>query len=321
MSSTSRHRGSGLEENPSAASRNNPQRERSQEVEIKLRLLSEQDWSAVWVLAPHREAPVLQENTFYDTPDLSLERAGWRLRVRRQWRLEAGKDRGVTQTVQGKLGKGEERKEIERPQVKESGRPVLRELTRRSLDGVVLTLKGRSRHRGSAAIRPELEKALEPEEWKRVFSPDVRLGELWDWGDEVSFLKTRALEDLVVLGRFENVRATLRVPLQEEPRVLELDRTVFSDGHVDYEVEMELPPPVENDFLNRLEVDLKRFLSRNGVAYGRSPGGKFTRALKRGDRNSPKSPAGSRVERKAQTSSIKERGKEDKKDKEYLNGP
>ncbi len=211
------------------------------EIEIKLSLCSERDWRRL-IDHPGRESVLLQENDFYDTKDRDLEQRGWFFRVRKEWR-----------------------------------NPLCLGDSHQGGDShmVILTLKGRSRRVGSAAIRPEKEKLLTKNEIASLLRERVSITSVWK--EAFDELHDKSIDELVLTDRFVNERVRLKINLRNNECFLEVDKTVFEDGHVDYEVEMEMPDVSEED-IPRMEEDLRSFLNGCGVAIGPNLGGKRVRA-------------------------------------------
>ena len=84
--------------------------------------------------------------------------------------------------------------------------------------------------------------------------------------------------DVMILVKFENLRQKKIFKISDFNYVLEIDKTEFGDGSVDYELEVELPD------INRLETvddNLRRIFSSLAIPYQVQTESKFARALKR----------------------------------------
>ena len=79
---------------------------------------------------------------------------------------------------------------------------------------------------------------------------------------------------------FKNFRTPIPFPVEgivtEKPFVIELDKTTFEDGTVDYELEVEVR---EVDDVPAVEAELQRLFDRLGIQFRRQTKGKATRAL------------------------------------------
>ena len=184
------------------------QRGERREVELKIRLRSQQDFLALLRAAGGEVSPpVTQENHFFDTADQALNRAKLACRLRR----EAGRFtltlKGPTQATAGGLVSDRREEEIE------LGAGVAAAVLAQELQPLV-------------AMR----EAPGMDESRRAL-----IGEIETHTGGAS---------LVRLGAFENERtrvaATLDLGRGPEPFTLEFDRTTFPGGKVEYEVELEL---------------------------------------------------------------------------------
>ncbi|MCK4304232.1 MAG: CYTH domain-containing protein [Candidatus Eisenbacteria sp.] len=151
----------------------------------------------------------------------------------------------------------------------------------------ILTLKGPSITSGALVERLEEEIELNGSTAQRILEEglDPR-------GARLDLLGTMAdrfgMHWVACLGCVTNERRVFLVRLtdREEPHELELDRTLFPDGSVGYEAELELPPgpkaevelppgpPAEIE-----EQALRELLASAGLPWTPSRSGKYTRFL------------------------------------------
>lgn len=211
-----------------------------QEVEIKLALAGSGDLDRLAESLGPAESDVLQDNTFYDTPDGALAAQGWALRLRREAPADgAGAERYFV-TVKGPatcIGSAMQRNEVERE---------IDPLAARSLlDGKVTF----SDLDGGPPI-PALEGV-------RIF----------DLVRTARFVNRRRRYRLTL--RDKEFQAELDETSFETPGGILTER----------ELEMELPqdtPPTE---LVLTQMELEAHLTGLGIRYERQPAGKYSRAL------------------------------------------
>ena len=80
------------------------------------------------------------------------------------------------------------------------------------------------------------------------------------------------------LIQFENVRQFKKFPIGDREYMLEIDKTSFSDGSVDYELEVEFDDMEQRE---KIENGLQKLLVSLGIRYERQAESKFHRALKK----------------------------------------
>lgn len=80
------------------------------------------------------------------------------------------------------------------------------------------------------------------------------------------------------LIQFDNVRQFKKYPIGDREYTLEIDKTSFSDGSVDYELEVEFEDMTQRE---KIEGALEKLLKSLGIAFARQSESKFHRALKR----------------------------------------
>jgi uncharacterized protein YjbK len=80
------------------------------------------------------------------------------------------------------------------------------------------------------------------------------------------------------LIQFENTRQFKKYRIGDYDYMLEIDKTAFSDGSVDYELEVEF---TDMEQLDKIEEGLRRLLASLDIPFERQCDSKFHRALKR----------------------------------------
>jgi uncharacterized protein YjbK len=80
------------------------------------------------------------------------------------------------------------------------------------------------------------------------------------------------------LIQFDNVRQFKRYRIGEHEYLLEIDKTAFCDGSVDYELEVEFKDMAQ---LDRIEEGLRKLLGSLDIPFERQSESKFHRALKK----------------------------------------
>jgi len=231
------------------------------ETEIKIGLAGAEDYARLRQAlgAPARETK--QQNLFLDTPDRRLGQARWALRLR----LEREAD--VADTADAAA-------------------------TRRAL----LAVKGPARRLSGAVHRTDIEVPVEPDLWDVAQrAGGLHPAELQDAAEPLSFLRQQVTLDphapLHVIMAFDNLRSGYPVSLGGARRELLLDRTRFSTGEVDHELEVEIaldaPPdaPESQLTLRQARADLEELLAHHGLSSGPSLGGKLSRSLRYADRH------------------------------------
>ena len=141
----------------------------------------------------------------------------------------------------------------------------------------LITIKDTGRQTGSAMVRQEIEAEI-----SRSMAMDIlnlRMEPLSISVSPVEFIRKEFPElKLAKLIQFNNVRQRKTCQLGDKDYVFEIDKTEFSDGSVDYEVEIELTDirQIEN-----VENDLKKLFGNLNIPYARQTESKLARALKK----------------------------------------
>ncbi|HOP05997.1 MAG TPA: CYTH domain-containing protein [candidate division Zixibacteria bacterium] len=143
-------------------------------------------------------------------------------------------------------------------------------------DRGLVTIKSIAVEEGDAFIRQEIEAEISRGEVLDILAlqRDVMAMNVIP----VQYLKEKVGElDVMILVKFENVRQRKSFKIGDYNYILEIDKTEFSDGSVDYELEVELTDT------NRLETvvdSLRKIFESLGIPYLRQTESKFARALK-----------------------------------------
>jgi len=144
-------------------------------------------------------------------------------------------------------------------------------------DRGLVTIKSISTEQGAAFIRQEMEAELTRSHaveilalQKDVMGLDVL---------PIEYLKEKVGDiRVMVLVKFENVRQKKFFKIGDYTYSLELDKTEFNDGSVDYELEVELP---DTNRLEAVEDALRKMFNSLDIPYERQAESKFARALQR----------------------------------------
>jgi adenylate cyclase class IV len=137
---------------------------------------------------------------------------------------------------------------------------------------VVVTAKRRTDKRAGVFVAEEHEAALDPGEWLPIRARERDLGALAEH-PVIAWLRAElGPVSLAPRGALDNLRRA--IPCQG--LVLEVDRTTFSDGSVDAEVEVET-----DDALERAREVVEAAARRAGVALFDQTKGKYRRYLER----------------------------------------
>jgi uncharacterized protein YjbK len=140
-----------------------------------------------------------------------------------------------------------------------------------------VTAKSISTPVGSAAIRQEIEAQIKHDDALEILNlyKDIRSLHAMP----VDFLReTLADKPVRKLIQFENTRQLKNYRIRDIDYLFEIDTTLFSDGSVDYELEVELPD------LSRLEIiesELEMLFDSLAIPFVRQSESKFSRGLKR----------------------------------------
>ena len=90
--------------------------------------------------------------------------------------------------------------------------------------------------------------------------------------DKIAKVKVRSLV------KFDNLRQKKLFRIEDSSYMLEIDKTEFSDGSSDYELELELS---DTSRIDTVEAALRRLFSQLSIPFVKQSESKFARALKR----------------------------------------
>lgn len=141
----------------------------------------------------------------------------------------------------------------------------------------LITLKSISTQAGAAVIRQEIE--AEISRGTAIDILELRYDVLAATVMPVTYLK-REFPDLTVarLIQFCNTRQKKLFRIGDQNYLLEIDKTEYSDGSVDYELEIELTDPAQ---IETVDNHLRRLFQSLGISFERQVESKFARALVR----------------------------------------
>ena len=134
-----------------------------------------------------------------------------------------------------------------------------------------LTAKGKSKVVGFAKERPEIPHALPPDVALRIIEGRQSILSLIP--DPFIFACN---VELVRTATYKNFRCPYPLVIGGIAYTLEIDETVFEDGHIDYEVEIEVDDATK---LAEVEEGVKEFFARQGIPFEVMEKGKGHRAI------------------------------------------
>ena len=141
----------------------------------------------------------------------------------------------------------------------------------------LVTIKSIAKETGSAFIRQEIEAEISRSEALDVLALQVDVMDLAILPVEYLTEKLGRLE-VMILVKFENLRQKKFFKIADYTYLLEIDKTEFGDGSVDYELEGELP---DTSRLETVEDSLRRIFGSLSIPFEIQSESKFARALKR----------------------------------------
>jgi uncharacterized protein YjbK len=141
----------------------------------------------------------------------------------------------------------------------------------------LVTIKSIAKETGSAFIRQEIEAEISRSEALDVLALQVDVMDLPVLPVEYLTEKLGRLE-VMILVKFENLRQKKFFKIADYTYLLEIDKTEFGDGSVDYELEVELP---DTSRLETVEDSLRRMFGSLSISFETQSESKFARALKR----------------------------------------
>lgn len=145
----------------------------------------------------------------------------------------------------------------------------------------LVTLKGMAAIKGAASLRRELESEITRGEANEIIHLRSDLMKL-DC-PAIAYVRDRFGEfALMRVIQFDNDRQCKEFKIGDGNYLLEIDKTKFSDGSVDYELEVELP---EIGYREDVEDKLQKLLASLSIPYIKQPKSKLSRALSLADPN------------------------------------
>jgi uncharacterized protein YjbK len=141
----------------------------------------------------------------------------------------------------------------------------------------LVTVKDSGRQTGSAMVRREIEAEIPRSQAIDILN--LRTEPLKMAVTPVDFIRKEFPDvKLAKLIQFNNVRQRKTLQLGDKNYVFEIDKTEFSDGSVDYEVEIELKDVNQIEYV---ENDLRKLFESLNIPYARQTESKLARALKK----------------------------------------
>lgn len=141
----------------------------------------------------------------------------------------------------------------------------------------LVTIKSIPVKPGLAVIRQEIEAEIPRRDAIDILNGDmdVMILEVMP----VQYIKDKiAKVSVEPLVKFDNLRQKKLFKIDDSSYMLEIDKTEFSDGSNDYELELEMS---DTSRMDTIEAALRRLFSQLGIPFVRQKESKFARALKR----------------------------------------
>ncbi len=141
----------------------------------------------------------------------------------------------------------------------------------------LVTLKSIPTQAGAAVIRQEIEADIS--RGTAIEALELRTDVLSIPVMPIAFVK-KEFPDLAVarLIQFQNTRQKKLFRIGDHNYLLEIDKTEYNDGSVDYELEVELTDPAH---IETVDGHLRKLFESLGIVYERQDESKFARALKK----------------------------------------
>ena len=144
-------------------------------------------------------------------------------------------------------------------------------------DRGLVTVKSESSKPGTAVIREEIEAEISRGEALDILN--LRRDVMTISNEPINFVKRMCGNVAVTkLVHFENTRQIKPFKIGDYNYMLEIDKTEFTDGSVDYEVELELP---DESRIEIVEDKLRKLFVSLGIPFNLQTESKFVRALKK----------------------------------------
>jgi len=141
----------------------------------------------------------------------------------------------------------------------------------------LVTIKSIPVKPGLAVVRQEIETEIPRRDAVAILNGDMDVMSLQVI--PVDYIKDKIAKVKVApLVKFDNLRQTKLFRIDDSSYMLEIDKTEFSDGSNDYELELELSDTSRIDIV---EAALRRLFSQLSMPFVKQSESKFGRALKR----------------------------------------
>ncbi|MEA3296905.1 MAG: CYTH domain-containing protein [candidate division Zixibacteria bacterium] len=141
----------------------------------------------------------------------------------------------------------------------------------------LVTIKSIATESAAAFIRQEMEAEIQRSEALEVFA--LRRDVMSFPVIPIEYLREKLGDlSLMMLVKFENLRQKKYFKIGDYTYTLEVDKTEFSDGSVDYELEVELP---NTDRVETVQDALRKMFNSLSIPFERQSESKFARALHR----------------------------------------
>ncbi len=141
----------------------------------------------------------------------------------------------------------------------------------------LVTIKSIPVKPGLAVVRQEIETEIPRRDALDILSGDIDVMGLGVM--PIDYIKDKIAKVKVTsLVKFDNHRHMKLFKIGDSSYMLEIDKTEFSDGSSDYELELELS---DTAHLDAIEAALRRLFSQLDIPFIKQPESKFGRALKR----------------------------------------
>ncbi len=142
----------------------------------------------------------------------------------------------------------------------------------------VVTVKSIPTKEGLAVIRQEIESEIPRGQAMEIIN--LRRDVMSLAVMPVEFIKEKVGDQaLMRMVKFDNIRQKKVIKIGNENYLLEIDKTEYNDGSVDYELELEL---THTNNLDVIEDHLRKLFNSLDIPFEKQTKSKFHRALKKG---------------------------------------
>ena len=141
----------------------------------------------------------------------------------------------------------------------------------------LVTIKSIPVKPGLAVVRQEIESEIPRRDAIDILSGGMDIMTLQVM--PIEYIKDKITKVKVQsLVKFDNLRQKKLFKIDDSSYMLEIDKTEFSDGSSDYELELEMS---DTSRMDTIEAALRRLFSQLGIPFLKQSESKFGRALKR----------------------------------------